>query len=171
MGFLAAGCRVVIPYSLAVLAGPSRVYPSVGDQPEFIGGERDSSPDKRRRGEEAKRLCEGLHSSAVSPLHVPGGARSRGHALFIAPRSRPVNVLGPPMAALAGVNGHPGTRLLANLAAMGRADPWRAARAARTLAGMNDPSRRGPIARALIGLWTAMNFTRDRKSTRLNSSH
>ncbi|MFL6592574.1 MAG: signal peptide peptidase SppA [Luteimonas sp.] len=25
---------------------------------------------------------------------------------------------------------------------------------------MNDPSRRGPIARALIGLWAAMNFTR-----------
>ena len=25
---------------------------------------------------------------------------------------------------------------------------------------MNDPRRRGPIARALIGLWTAMNFTR-----------
>jgi len=99
------------------------VYPSVGDQPEFIGGERDSSPDKRRRGEEAKRLCEGLHSSAVSPLHVPGGAKSRGHALFIAPRSRPVNVLGPPMAALAGVNGHPGTRLLANLAAMSLTSP------------------------------------------------
>ena len=58
MGFLAAGCRVVIPYSLAVLAGPSRVYPSVGDQPEFIGGGRDSSPDKRRRGEEAKRRSD-----------------------------------------------------------------------------------------------------------------
>jgi len=42
------------------------VYPSVGDQPEFIGGERDSSPDKRRRGEATMRRTSLVSGVAAS---------------------------------------------------------------------------------------------------------